>query len=362
MADRAKVLIVEDEDFYSDDYVEQLTEQRYNSRAYDIQIANDLQTADVRLKAVEPDIVLLDLRFPPRHEPEEGLDFLKKIKAFRAEIKVIVVTGERDANVGLAAIECGAYDFVQKHSESHSELAFRVNHAYERLQLERELAHTKDEQFSALGGYPYDRSQMIVGASEEMKALYAQIGQVAPTNATVLILGENGTGKELVARAIHYHSPRRHHPIITVNCSAIPAGLIESELFGYVKGSHSTATSDKKGLFAQADGSTLFLDEIGELPLALQVKLLRALQEGEIRPVGANAPTKIDCRIIGSTNKDLEAAIKDGAFREDLYFRLNVVSLTVPTLRERKSDIALLAKHFLQAKVSNRTKLFQYSD
>jgi len=316
----------------------------------------DLETARAKLRELAPDVILLDLRFPPRHEPEDGLNLLRDIKDFDPTTKVIVVTGASDEEVALTAVELGAYDFVQKDTNSYMELPFRVNQAYERLRLELELKQGKQHQITQVGGYLYAPGQIIIGTSEAMEALYKKIDQVALTDATVLICGESGTGKELIAKAIHYRSERRRHPMITVDCGVIPSELLESELFGHARGAFTGATSEKKGLFEEASGSTLFLDEIGELPLPLQVKFLRAIQEGEIRRVGDNRLIQIDCRLITATNKDLEQAIKDGTFREDLYFRINVISLEIPPLRERKSDIPLLADYFLRAKATQHGK------
>ena len=356
MLEQGTILIVEDEEIYCDYYKGMLTDKKYNGRAYDIEIAMDLKTASEKLRELSPDIVLLDLRYPPRHEPEEGLAFLKEIKAFNPTIKVIVVTGASDEEIALTAVELGAYDFVKKDTNSYMELPFRVNQAYEKLRLEIELRQSKQEQISQVGGYMFAPGQMLVGTSEEMKALYRKIDQVAKTDSTILILGESGTGKELVAKAIHHQSQRRNQPMITVNCGAIPAELMESELFGYKKGAFTGATSDKKGLFAEASNGTLFLDEIGELPLLLQVKLLRALQSGEIRRVGDNRPIQVNCRYIASSNRRLKQAVKDRTFREDLYFRLNVVPLEVPPLRERRADIPTLAEYFLHAKAAKNGK------
>lgn len=350
MTDKGTVLIVEDEEAYCNYYREMLARPKYNIRKYHIEIARDLNTANDKPRTLNTDIVLLDLRFPPSYDAEEGLDFLKQIQAFDSTIKVIVVTNAGDFNLAVRSIEFGAYDFVKKNTDSHLELLFRVNQAYERLQLENELKCSKREQIHEMSGYLYGPGQIIVGTSEQMATLYRQIDQVAPTDATVLIRGENGTGKELIAKAIHYHSQRRQQPIITVNCGTIPAELFESELFGHVKGAFTGATSDKKGLFEEASGGTLFLDEIGAFPLALQVKLLRVIQEQEIRRVGDNLPISLNLRIISATNVDLEQAIQGGTFREDLYFRLNVFSLRIPSLRERTSDIPILAKHFLHTK------------
>ena len=242
------------------------------------------------------------------------------------------------------AVECmklGAYDFISKPFKK-DEIVMVLKKAEERERLKEENSQLREV---VAGRFTYSG---ILSRNSRMQDIFSQIKKVADLKTTILVLGESGTGKELVARAIHQNGRRSQKPFVAVNCGAIPENLLESELFGHVRGAFTDASSDKAGLFEQADGGTLFLDEIGEMPLALQVKLLRVLQEGEIRRVGGSAANKIDVRVISATSRDLSADVADGRFREDLYFRLNVFCLQLPPLRERVEDIPLLAEHFLK--------------
>jgi len=353
---KGKVLIVEDEKYYAKAY-----QSRLKRHGYETETAIDVPGAFRKLKEFTPDVIILDLMLQ-QQDIEEGFSVLQEVTQSNIEAKVIVVTSHGRTTIAERALQLGAYDFIDKEERGYDELTFRVNQAYDRVQLERRIKDLRDAEIDRIGGYRYGRDGVIVGTSELMRQLYRQIDKMAPTDATVLILGESGAGKELVAEAIHKSSPRADRMMVTVNCGAIPAELIESELFGYVKGAHSQATSNKKGLFEEAHGSTLFLDEIGDLPLPLQVKLLRAIEKGEIRRVGDTRPIVVDVRIIAATNKTLESAIAKGEFREDLYFRLNMLPLEVPPLRERKEDIPLLATYFLEKcneKQSKNIKGFQ---
>jgi len=341
MTDKGTVLIIEDSTVDCNFYRERLEENRYR-----IEVVANLTTAEEKLKQLCPDVVLLDLRFPPKHNSEEGLDFLKHIKSLDPAIKVIVVTGARDRGVALKAIEFGADDFVEKGERSYHELPFRVNKEYERLQIERELAKKQRGMVEEFGGLSCGEGQFIVGTSEKMRSLYEEIKRVAVTESTVLIQGEPGTGKELVAHAIHHHSLRKDKTFSVVNINAIPTEMVEAELFGVGK-SAATGVDTRRGRFLEAQSGTLFLDEIGELSLELQPKLLRAIENKEIQPIG-QSPKKIDVRIITATNRDLGQAIEDGRFRRDLHDRLNVMTLRVPPLRERRADILMLAEHFLE--------------
>jgi len=240
----------------------------------------------------------------------------------------------------IQAMKAGAYDYVSKPFKP-DEVVLVLRKAEERERLQRENRRLRTE---LAEGYRFEN---IVGASEGMAEVLRQVRKVAPLKTTVLLVGESGTGKELVARALHELSPRASLPFVAVNCGAIPAELIESELFGHVRGAFTDAVRNKKGLFAEADGGTLFLDEVGELPSPLQVKLLRALQEEEIRRVGDTRPEKVDVRVVAATARDLARAVKEGLFREDLFYRLNVVGIRLPPLRERPGDVGALSGHFL---------------
>ena len=280
------------------------------------------------------DLVVSDVNLEAN---QSGLDLLKDL---RAQCPVILVTGFGTLDSAVEAAREGAWDFISK--------PFKVQEvvAIARRALEQDLkngdAERRAEQISA----PYEQGG-LVGRSPVMIGLYKEIARVAPTRSTILIVGESGAGKELVARSIHQHSTRSAGPFVAVNCGALTETLLEAELFGHVRGSFTGAVSDRKGLWEEAAGGTLFLDEVGETSPALQVKLLRALQEGEIRRVGSSRATQVDARILAATNRNLEQDVKEGKFREDLFYRLSVVTLRVPSLKERRTDIPLLAERFL---------------
>lgn len=284
------------------------------------------------------DVVLTDLRMPER----SGRDLLAALKADRPELPVIVMTAYATVRGAVDLVKEGAFDYVAKPFDIDDVVA-TVERALKLRAVETENARLRTE----LGGrYQFDA---IVGESPAFREVQRQVAEVAPSRASVLLLGESGTGKELIARALHYNSTRRDRPFVAVNCAAIPESLIESELFGHVKGAFTGATSAREGRFAAADGGTLFLDEIADMPLAVQAKMLRALQEQCFEPVGSSRSQKVDVRIIAATHKDLQKEIADGHFRMDLYYRLAVFPIVLPPLRERPEDILLLADHFLSA-------------
>lgn len=305
------------------------------------------------LLEIEPfDVALIDLMMPN----VDGLQLLAHIRDHHADVEVVLMTAFGDVETAVKAVQAGAYNFLTKPFRSNDEVGLIISQAAERRnlkahaeRLERRLAVTRD----GFGG--------LIGNSTIMKEVYRKATDVAVTKVTVLILGESGTGKELTARAIHEHSPRKNKPFVAVNCSAIPEGVVESELFGHVKGAFTNATAPRPGLFEAANHGTIFLDEVGDLPPQAQVKLLRVLQEGEIKRVGSNETRHVDVRVIAATNLDLRQKIESGTFREDLFYRLNVVALNLPPLRERREDIPVLAYHFLKkhaAKVgTNVTKI-----
>ena len=287
------------------------------------------------------DIVITDLRMPER----SGLDLVDEVRRRALDTTVVVMTAYGSRDVAIEAMKRGAYDYLSKPFEA-DELVLLLRKAEERERLFREN-QTLARQIRSTGQEPENGLGDLVGRSPQMTELFRTLRKIAEFKTTVLIGGESGTGKELVARAIHRHSPRAAHPFVAVNCGAIPANLLESELFGHRKGAFTDATRDRKGLFEEASGGTLFLDEIGELPLGLQVKLLRALQEEEIRRLGDSQDVKVDVRVVAATARDLAVEVSRGAFREDLYYRLNVFALRLPPLRDRREDIPLLAQHFL---------------
>ncbi len=283
------------------------------------------------------DLALLDIRMPKL----DGLLALKKIKSLSPETVVVIITAFASTDTAIRAMKEGAYDYITKPFKV-DEIKLIIRNALEKKKLEKEnliLKQVVQERYH-FGN--------IIGQSPKMLEVYSLLEKVAPTKTNILITGESGTGKELVAKAIHYNSPRRDKPFVTLNCGAIPESLIESELFGHMKGAFTDAISTKKGLFEVADEGTIFLDEISELPLMMQVKLLRVIQDKEFKRVGGTEDIRVDVRIISATNKDLEEAVREKRFREDLFYRLNVIQIKLPPLRERKEDIPLLAHHFLK--------------
>jgi DNA-binding NtrC family response regulator len=281
------------------------------------------------------DLVISDLKMPEM----DGVELLKKIKENWADTEVIIMTGHGTVNTAVAAMKLGVYDYIEKPFTPDT-LNIIVEKALERKQLHLENIRLKHEIRTR-----YIKN--VIGKSPAMEKVFKLISTVAPTSSTVLITGESGTGKELIARAIHYNSPRQSNPFVVVDCGTISESLMESELFGFLKGAFTGASETRKGLIEAANTGTLFLDEIGNLPPPLQAKLLRVLQEREYRPVGSKKSVSVDIRFIAATNMDIKAMVKDGTFREDLYYRLNIFPIQVPALRQRKEDIPLLAYHFL---------------
>ncbi|MFY3742887.1 sigma-54-dependent transcriptional regulator [Anaeromyxobacter sp. Red801] len=325
------VLIVDDESS-----MRHLLTVILTDRGYDVRAVSSAEDALKEVAAHDYDLVLTDVRMPGMG----GLALVRELQRAAPERLVIVMSAYGTHDTALEAMKAGAYDYLQKPFKP-DEVVLVLRKAEEREGLARENRRLRRELASE---YPADG---LVGASEAMQEVLRQVRKVAGQKTTVLVQGESGTGKELVARALHELSPRASMPFVAVNCGAIPAELLESELFGHVKGAFTDARRDKKGLAAEADGGTLFLDEVGELPLPLQVKLLRLLQEEEIRPVGDVRTRRVDVRMIAATARDLSRAVAEGQFREDLYWRLNVVAVRLPPLRERREDIPALAGHFL---------------
>jgi Nif-specific regulatory protein len=283
------------------------------------------------------DLILTDYRMPGM----DGLQLLKEVKRLNPEIAVVILTAYGTVGTAVMAMKEGAYDYLTKPIDL-DELLLLIQRVEREIGLSRENRELKEQLREKF------KVDFIISASRQMQEALNLVGRVAPSQATVLILGESGTGKELIARAIHYASPRKEKPLIKVNCAALPESLLESELFGHEKGAFTGAVARRIGRFEQADQGTLFLDEIGDLSPALQSKLLRVLQEKEFERVGSNQTIKVDVRVITATNRNLEEAIRKGTFREDLYYRLNVVTISLPPLRERKEDIPPLLDHFLR--------------
>jgi two-component system, NtrC family, response regulator len=331
---KQKLLIIDDDE-------DLRTQMKWALTAdYDVYPAEDRQSAITLINREQPDVVTLDLGLPPNPAGvEEGFAILDHILDDYSHTKVIIITGRGEKEHALRAVEKGAYDFFYKPIEL-DELKVVLRRAFHVSQLEKEQRELRHR----LSG---DTFEDMIGTSQKMQDVFSTIRKVATTDAPVLITGESGTGKELVARAIHRLSIRGSKPFIPINCSAIPENLIESELFGHEKGTFTGANAQRKGRFEMAEGGTLFLDEVGDLPLTLQVKLLRFLQEKTIERVGGREQIDVDTRVLAATNRDLEEAMKNSTFREDLYYRLNVVKISLPALRERNADVILLAKTFL---------------
>lgn len=324
-----RILVVEDEE-----KLRRVIQLQLVSAGYEVDQAG---TAEDALRfADRADAVLTDLKLPGM----DGQHLLQLIHGQNANLPVIVMTAFGTVETAVEAMKSGAVDFLLK--------PFSLDHLMKVVEKALEVSALRDENRmlrEELGRrYQFDN---IVGQSKPMQEIFATVTRVAATRATVLLCGESGTGKDLIARAIHYHSPRRERPFIKINCTAIPENLMESELFGYERGAFTGANTSKPGKFEQADTGTVFLDEIGDVPNNIQVKLLRVLQEREFERLGSNKTLKTDVRIVAATNVDLRAALERGAFREDLYYRLNVVPINIPPLRDRKEDIPWLAKHFI---------------
>jgi two-component system response regulator HydG len=328
-----RVLVVDDEPFML-----QAWRKILEVHGCELETLSEPLHALAAIERFRPDVAVLDIRMPGM----SGLDLLREVKQRDLPVEVVMMTAYATVETAVEAVKAGAYDYLTKPFVNIEAAALTVLKAgqHRRLvQRNRELENLVDVRDSFEG---------LVGSSVGMKRVFEMIEAVAYSSSTILIQGESGTGKELVARAIHHRSQRRERPFVAVNCSALTETLLESELFGHERGAFTGATATKKGLFEVADGGSIFLDEVGEVPLPTQVKLLRVLQEGEIKRVGASENRRVDVRVIAATNADLAAARSRGLFREDLYYRLNVITIHLPPLRERPEDIPLLATHFLR--------------
>jgi two-component system response regulator HydG len=329
---KAKLLVVDD-DFGHLVSVKTII----RSWGYRVETADDGSTAVELVKSKPVDLILMDVRMAKM----SGIEALKQIKVYNPTIPVIIMTAYSSVNSAIDAIKSGAYDYLIKPLDFEV-LKLTIERASEHAGLKEENRVLKKYLRSS-----YDIAN-IIGRSQPVKKLLEMMSMVAPSDTTVLITGDSGTGKELIARSLHFNSPRNNQPLVVVNCAAITETLLESELFGHEKGSFTGADKQREGRFMQADRGTIFLDEIGETSSFMQAKLLRVLQEKEIVRVGGEKTLKVDVRIIAATHRDLEQEVSEGKFREDLFYRLNVMTLTVPPLRERRDDIPLLAQHFLQ--------------
>jgi len=337
---QANILVIDDEETMRDSCRQTLS--RDGSR---VAVAEDGLRGLAMLKKESFDLVILDLKMPGL----SGMEVLKKIEEEDPEVVVVVITGYATVESAVEAMKIGAYDFIPKPFTPESLRAI-VKRALDKRELALENVLLRGELKASFG------PDVIVGQSKLMKKVEELVRKVGPTDTTVLISGESGTGKELVARAIHRHSSRRDKPFVAVDCGSLVENLFESELFGHVKGSFTGATATKYGRFELANGGTLFFDEIGNISINIQTKLLRVLQEREVTKVGSSQVIKVDVRIVAATNKDLQKAVKAETFREELFYRLSVVPITLPALRERRGDISLLATHFLSKYNKKRRK------
>jgi DNA-binding NtrC family response regulator len=326
-----RILVVDD-----DETIRGFLRDLLTANSHEVDEAPDTHGAAQLLKSREYDVVITDLMLPDG----DGLEVLRAARSRPYEPEVLVITAFGTIDSAVEAVRGGAFDYLTKPVASQK-LLLTVDRAVERRSLKNEVSNLRREV-----GERY-APQSLVAASPAMRRIVELIGVVSATDSAVLIQGESGTGKELVARSIHFRGARAGRPFIAINCAALPESLLESELFGYVKGAFTGASADRKGLFEEASSGTLLLDEIGDMPLLLQGKLLRVLQEGEIRRVGSAAVRRVDVRILASTNRNLADLIREAKFREDLFYRLNVIPLTIPPLRERREDIVPLCGHFL---------------
>ena len=328
-----RILVAED-----DAEMLSLVTEHLENEGYAVAGATRGAEALAQLRTGEFDLLLTDLRMPD----VDGMEVLRAAKERQPDLPVVLITAFGTIETAIQAIRQGAYDYVTKPC-AMAEISLLVRKALEDRRLREEVA----------GRY---RLHNLLGASPAMQAVFALIRQAAPGDANILISGESGTGKELVAKALHYNSPRSVRPFVPINCAAVPAGILESELFGHVKGAFTGAVRARRGLFREAEGGTLFLDEIGDMAPELQAKLLRAIEDRAVRPVGSDEAVPVDLRIVAATNKDLAARIQDRSFREDLYYRLAVIPIQLPPLRERREDIPLLAEHFLRRAAASAGK------
>ncbi|MBK9321472.1 MAG: sigma-54-dependent Fis family transcriptional regulator [Bdellovibrionaceae bacterium] len=329
---KSRILVVDDEES-----IREFLEIMLKKEGYDITLAEDGQKAKELLGKKTFDMIISDLQMPH----VTGIELLKHVKETSPEIVFMMITAFGTAETAVEAMKMGAYDYITKPFKI-DEVRLNIQNALRSRNLEVENRSLKKELVKE------NSFQNMVGNSQAMHQIFDLVKRVSQTPTNILITGESGTGKEVIAKAIHYNGPLKDRPFVTVNCGAIPENLMESEMFGHKKGSFTGAVTDKSGLFEVADTGTLFLDEVGELPLSIQVKLLRAIQERVIRRVGATDDNKVEVRIIAATNRNLEEMVAKGTFRQDLFYRLNVINIKSPSLRDRRDDVPLLANHFLK--------------
>lgn len=327
-----RILVVDDEEI-----VIRSCQRILSGGDFQIDAAHNGLEALEKINEVDYDMLILDIKMPKMN----GIEVLQRVKEARPDIDVLMITGLNEIETAVQAMKLGAFDYLPKPFEPE-ELEIVVARAFERRRLLQENLDLKNEVSARY------RFENIIGSSPPMQAVYRLIARCAPTNSTVLVRGESGTGKELIARAIHYNSLRKDKSFVTVDCTSLSENLLESELFGHVKGSFTGAVSNKKGLFESADGGTLFLDEIGNISLSTQAKLLRFIEEREFKAVGDTRTQTVNVRLITATNKKLETMVADGNFRDDLYYRINIFPIVIPPLRDRRDDIPALAFHFLK--------------
>jgi DNA-binding NtrC family response regulator len=328
---KKRILIADDEEIVVRSCLRILSEDRF-----EMDVARNGLEAIEKIAENEYDILILDIMMPKM----TGMEVLQRVKETHPDIDVIMITGLNQIDTAVEAMKLGAFDYLPKPFDP-VELELVVERAIERRQLLQENVHLKKE---VSARYSFEN---IIGSSQPMQNVYRLIARCAPTNSTVMLRGESGTGKELIARAIHFNSLRKDKPFVTVDCASLTESLLESELFGHVKGSFTGAVANKKGLLEEANGGTLFLDEIGNISLSTQAKLLRFIQEKEFKAVGDTQTRSVNIRLITATNKDLEGMVADGTFRDDLYYRINIFPIEIPPIRDRRDDIPPLAFHFL---------------
>jgi two-component system, NtrC family, response regulator AtoC len=333
----AKIVIIDDEPAMVEVIVTLCREKGHQVFPF-----NSAPKAVEQLDSIAPHVVVTDIKM----ETMSGFDVLRHVREHHRQTAVILITAYGTVETALEAMKMGAYDYVTKPFKI-DELQMRIQKALDFQAAQSEVSYLRKEVRNRY------RFENIIGTSPKMQNVYNLINKVADTDSTVLIQGESGTGKELVARGLHFNSNRQHHPFVAINCSALPENLLESELFGHKKGSFTGAVADKRGLFEEANLGTIFLDEVNSMAPALQTKLLRVLQEREVRRVGDNKSSPVNVRVVGATNEALQPKLRDGTFREDLYYRLAVIPIEIPPLRDRLEDVPLLVNHFLQKQASS---------